>query len=410
MKLRTLIWKELWQRPTPMLTSLLAVTLGVTALVAIQNITVFSERKIAGDMESLGANVLVLPPNVSLQDYYSADMHGQTMPESYVSQLALARMPGVENLAPKLCVEASVDTIPLTLTGILPRSEFQTKAAWQGIGMITNPVGSERGCCPTAPTLDDPDGDSADSLATTRTVQNLGDHELIVGADLASQLGVHAGDHLNLLGADFEVLTVLPSTGTVDDSRIFAHLHTVQELSGQGPVINVIEIMACCEDAAGSLITNLSAELPQTRVVTISQIVDTQVAVNGLMSRLSWVFFAVLLLVGGASIASVMYANVTERRKEIGTLMALGANRSFVTRLFLGKATLLGITGGLGGFLVGTLLAMVLGPQLLGVAVQPMPVLCLVGILAATFVTICASYLPARQAAGLDPCLVFNDA
>ncbi|MBV07861.1 MAG: hypothetical protein CMN21_01435 [Rubinisphaera sp.] len=90
--------------------------------------------------------------------------------------------------------------------------------------------------------------------------------------------------------------------------------------------------------------------------------------------------------------------------------MALGANRNFVTRLFLGKATLLGITGGLGGFLVGTLLAMVLGPQLLGVAVQPMPVLCLVGILAATFVTICASYLPARQAAGLDPCLVFNDA
>ena len=42
MKLRSMIWKELWQRPTPMLTSLLAVTLGVTAMVAIQNITVLS--------------------------------------------------------------------------------------------------------------------------------------------------------------------------------------------------------------------------------------------------------------------------------------------------------------------------------------------------------------------------------
>ena len=91
MKLRSMIWKELWQRPTPMLTSLLAVTLGVTAMVAIQNITVFSEQKIAGDMESLGANVLVLPPAVTLQDYYSADMHGHTMPEEYVSRLALAR-------------------------------------------------------------------------------------------------------------------------------------------------------------------------------------------------------------------------------------------------------------------------------------------------------------------------------
>ncbi len=410
MRLRTLIWKELWQKPTPMLTSLLAVTLGVTALVAIQNITVFSERKIAGDMESLGANVLILPPNVSLQDYYSADMHGQTMPEEYVTQLALARMPGVENLAPKLCVEATVDTIPVTLTGILPRSEFQAKSAWQGIGMMMNPVGTERGCCPTAPALDDPDGDSPASLATTRTIQNLGDYELIIGADLASQLGARVGDKLNLLGKDFQVLSVLPSTGTVDDGRLVAHLHTVQDLSGQGPVVNVIEIMACCEDAAGSLIANLSAELPQTRVVTIAQIVDTQVAVNGLMSRLSWVFFAVLLLVGGASIASVMYANVTERRKEIGTLMALGASRGFVTKLFLGKATILGVSGGIGGFITGTVLALVLGPYLLGVAVQPLPQLCLVGIIAATLVTIAASYLPARRAAGLDPCLVFNDA
>jgi len=409
MNLRTLIWKELWQRPTPMVTSLLAVTLGVTALVAIQNITVSSERKIAGDMESLGANVLVLPPSVSLQDYYSADMHGQTIPEEYVTQLALKRMPGVEQLAPKLCVAATVDTTPVTLTGILPRSEFQTKAAWQGIGMLS-PVGSDRGCCPTAPALDDATTNDPSSLATTRTINDLGKRELILGADMASQLGAGVGDKLNVLGEEFQVLTVLPATGTVDDSRVFAHLHSVQDLSGQGPVVNVIEIMACCEDAAGDLITNLSAELPNTRIVTISQIVDTQVAVNGLMSRLSWVFFAVLLLVGGASIASVMYANVTERRQEIGTLMALGASRTFVTRLFLGKATLLGVTGGIAGFVSGTVLALLLGPQLLGVAVQPLPELLLIGLLAATFVTLGASYLPARRAAGLDPCLVFKDA
>ncbi len=411
MTLRSLIWKELWQRPTPMLTSLLAVTLGVTALVAIQNITVFSERKIAGDMESLGANVLVLPPSITLQDYYAADMHGQTMPEEYVTRLALARLPGVQNLAPKLCVEASVDTIPVTLTGILPRSEFQAKSAWQGLGLITNVtngVGSERGCCPTATSLNT--DDDPNSLATTRSIQDLGDHELIIGADLASQLGADIGDTLTLLGDEFKVLSVLPSTGTIDDGRVFAHLHTVQQLSESGPVVNVIEIMACCEDAAGSLITDLSSELPETRIVTIAQVVETQIAVNGLMSRLSWVFFSILLLVGGASIASVMYANVTERRKEIGTLMALGASRRFVTRLFLGKATLLGVAGGTGGFVVGTIAASILGPQLLGVSVQPMPGLLAIGIVTATLVAVVASFLPARRAAGLDPCLVFNDA
>lgn len=409
MKLRSMIWKELWQRPTAMLTSLLAVTLGVTAMVAIQNITVFSEKRIAGDLESLGANVLVLPPAVTLQDYYSADMHGQTMPEEYVSRLALARMPGVENLAPKLCVESNVDSIPVTVTGILPQSEFQAKSAWQGLEFIDNPVGSDRGCCAAKANVGAGAGDP-NSLATTRTIQELGDRDLVLGPDLAAQLGAQVGDKLNVFGEDFTVLTVLPATGTIDDSRMFAHLHSVQDLSGAGPVVNVIEIMACCEDAAGSLITNLSAELPDTRVITIAQVVETQVAVNGLMARLSWVFLSILLLVGGASIASVMYANVTERRKEIGTLMALGASRSFVTRLFLGKAALLGLAGGSGGFVVGTIVAAILGPKLLGIHVQPMPQLLAVGMGAATVVAVAASFLPARRAAGLDPCLVFNDA
>lgn len=410
MKLRSLVWKELWQRPTPMLTSLLAVTLGVTALVVIQNMTVSSEKQIARDMESLGANVLVLPPTVSLQDYYSADMHGETMPEEFVTRLAFARMPGVQNLAPKLCVPAEVDSIPVTLTGILPKAEFETKAAWQGASLLANPVGSARGCCPMSVSVGGGDSDEPDALATTRTIQNLGKDEVILGADIAAQLGARQGSKLSLLGEDFRVLTVLPPTGSIDDSRAFAHLHSVQRLSESGPVINVIEIMACCEDAAGSLVTELSEVLPKTRIVTLEQIVATQVAVNGLMSRLSWVFFTILLMVGGASIASVMYANVSERRREIGTLMALGASRGFVARLFLGKAAVLGFAGGLGGFLIGTVLAAILGPRLLGVSVEPMPVLCAIGVATATVVAIAASYLPARRAAGLDPCLVFNEA
>ncbi|WP_166821669.1 ABC transporter permease [Thalassoroseus pseudoceratinae] len=410
MRLRSMVWKELWQRPTPMLTSLIAVTLGVTALVAVQNLTVFSEQKISDDMASLGANVLVLPPNVTLEDYYAADMHGKTMPEEFVTRLALARMPGVENLAPKLCVDANVDGTSVTLTGILPRSEFQAKAAWQGIGIMpmSDGVGTDRGCCAT--TVDVEADAAPESLATMRTIAQLDERDIILGSDAATKLGKKVGDKVTVSDEEFQVLSVLPSTGTIDDSRLFAHLHSVQDLAETGPVVNVIEIMACCEDAAGDLIGELSAELPETRVITIAQVVETQVAVNRLMSRLSWVFFSILLLVGAASIASVMYANVTERRKEIGTLMALGASRGFVVRMFLGKAMVLGLAGGLGGFLGGTILAAVLGPKLLGITVQPLPELLAIGMAAATVVALAASFLPARRAAGLDPCLVFNDA
>lgn len=407
MNLSTLIWKEMRGRATPMLTSLLAVSLGVMALVAIQNITGASEEQIAGQLETLGANVLVLPRKASLQDYYAADLHGETLPEEYVSKLALARLPGVEHLAPKLCVETKVYDREVTVTGILPQQEFQSKAAWQGLGMLSESIGSDRGCCTKVADATD---ESPEALATQRSIHKLGKYEVVLGQDVAKRLALRKGDAIALFGEKFQVLAVLPETGTVDDSRLFAHLHTIQDLAGSGPVVNVIEIMACCEDAAGSLISNLSAELPDSRIVTISQMVQTQVAVNGLMSRMSWGFFAILLLVAASSIASVMYANVTERRKEIGTLMAVGAGRWFVVSLFLGKAAVLGVAGGLIGFVAGTTAAVWLGPQWLNVAVEPKPDLLLVGMGAATIVAVAASYLPARRAASLDPCLVFHDA
>ena len=50
-----LIWKELWQRPTAMATCSWAILLGVTALVAIRSVTVFSDRAVAKQMSELGA-------------------------------------------------------------------------------------------------------------------------------------------------------------------------------------------------------------------------------------------------------------------------------------------------------------------------------------------------------------------
>ena len=57
MRLRTLIWKELAERPTPMLTCLLAVLLGVTALVALRTVTVHSELAVARELDSRPADV-----------------------------------------------------------------------------------------------------------------------------------------------------------------------------------------------------------------------------------------------------------------------------------------------------------------------------------------------------------------
>ena len=401
MNLITLVWKEIRNRPTALLTGLLTITLGTAALVAIRNVTHFSEQAVARELEALGANVLVLPQGVTVQDYYAADLHGQTMPEEYVHQLTFSNLEGVENLSPKLCLPTRLANRGVILTGILPQSEFQQKAAWQNASLFSK----HKGCKKARHTEDD----SPAGIAKRRSVQDLAEDEVLLGADIASLTGLKAGEKVELLGETLTISAVLPASGTVDDGRVFGHLHTVQRLAKTGEVINVIEIRGCCEDVAQGLLKQLSEILPGTKVVTIAQVVQTQISVNRMMSRLSWLFLVILVAMAGASIANSSFANVRERRREIGTLMALGATPRFISQMFLAKALVFGFVGGLLGYLLGTLAATTLGPQWAGVAVLPLPLLGLLAVGGATLVSAAASWWPARAAAGLDPCVSFQE-
>lgn len=405
MNLRILVWRELSERPSAMLTSTLAILLGVTSLVAIRHITVFSEREVGTQLESLGANVLVLPKSATLQDYYSADLTSQTLPESHVSSILLANLTGVERLSPKLCVSTKIADRAVTLTGILPQSEFQAKSAWQAVSLFSH---KHDGCTKAATGPKTYDA-APETLASQRTIDQLKGSEAVIGADVAEFAGLLPGHSIDLFGESLHVLAVLPRTGTVDDSRVFAHLHTVQRMTNAGEVVNAIEVMGCCEDAAGGLVPKLSELLPDAKVVTISQVVSTQVGVNRLMGQMSLFVLAILVIVGGASVASTISSNVRERRREVGTLMALGATPGLVTRIFLLKALVLGIVGGVGGCALGFVIAMLLGANWAGVSVTPLPDLLLIAFGAAIGITTIAAYWPAHSASRLDPCCCFSD-
>lgn len=402
MRLITLVWKEIRERPTALLTGLLTITLGTAALVAIRNVTFFSEKAVAKELEALGANVLVLPQGVTVQDYYAADLHGQTMPEENVHLLAFSNLEGVEDLSPKLCIPTRMNDRSIVLTGILPQSEFKAKAAWQTTNLFTPHKGCKRASC-------GPKDTSPQSLVKRRSIEDLGKEEAMLGADVAQATGLKPGDKITLFGEKLTISATLPATGTVDDGRVFAHLHTVQRLGKTGEVVNVIEIRGCCDDVAQGLVTQLRELLPGTKVVTIAQVVQTQRSVNRIMSRLSWLFLVILVSVAALSIASSTYANVRERRREIGTLMALGATPLLVIRLFMRKGLLVGLVGGVLGFLLGSWVAVALGPRWAGVPVSPLPLLGLFAVGGAVAVSAVASWWPARSAAALDPCACFQE-
>ncbi|WP_404310329.1 ABC transporter permease [Neorhodopirellula lusitana] len=404
MNLKKLVWRELFERKSQMITIFVGILLGITTVIAIKNITYYSEMAIAREMDSLGANVLVLPKSVTLQDYYSADMHNDTIPEEYALRLTMSNLAGVDNLSPKLCVPVELEGRSFTLTGILPKSEFQAKAAWGGAGIFSRPIG-----CGAIDVGEPSEPEDKRTLVRKRVIDDLATDEALIGADTASVLGIEEGQSLELMGQQFSVVAVLPETGTVDDSRIFAHLHTVQAMSNQDAVVSCIEIVGCCKEISAGLVGNVNDLLPDAKVVTVAQVVATQSKVNGMMEKLSLIFVAIIVVIGGAGIANFMFANVYERRREIGTLMSLGAESNLILRIFLLKALLLGVAGGVGGFVIGTALAVTLGPRLANVPVLPMPMLALWAIGISVGTTLLASYFPARNAARLDPVTSFKE-
>ncbi len=406
MLLRKLVWREMFERKNQLATGFLAILLGIAVVVSIKNITFYSEKAVAGQLDALGANILVLPKSASIQDYYSADMQDEEFPEEYVIRLALSDLQGLDNLSPKLSMPTQLQGRNFILTGILPKKEFQAKAMWQGAGIFARPA-QACGDVGDAPAIFKPP--LKETLVRRRVIETLASDEALVGADIATLLGIEENDTIELLGKEFSVTATLPQTGTIDDSRIFAHLHTVQELAGKGPVINAIEIVGCCKEISAGLVQKINRLLPDAKVVTITQVVKTQIETNKMMSRLSLVFLAIIVLAGGASIANYMYANVFERRREIGTLMALGAGSSVILKMFLMKALLLGLAGGIGGYILGTLLAVTLGPRFAGITVMPMPALILWAVGISVAITLAASCLPARSAARLDPCVTLQE-
>ena len=404
MKIKQLVLRELFQRNNQLISSLVAVSLGIAVMVAIQSTTYYSEKAVAGELDALGANVLILAKDATVQDYYSADFQQSEIPESYVSVLAGSGLHGLDNLSPKLSIPVDVGSGKATLTGILPRSEFKSKSQWQGaLGVFTKPQNC--GTIATIPGITD----TTKTQVRKRVIEDLGLDAMLVGADIAASLAIKVGDSLTVLGKRFVAEAILPITGTVDDGRLFAHLRTVQKLTGKGSVLHSIEIVGCCSEISTGLIQKINKLLPDAKVVTISQIVSTQIRANTVMKRISLIMLVVILVVGGASIANYMFANVYERRREIGIYMAMGANSPWILKMFLLKALIIGLAGGVFGYIVGSVLAMILGPRIAGVTVFPLPMYAVYSVVISTIIAFAASAIPAINATKVDPSLIMKE-
>jgi putative ABC transport system permease protein len=122
-----------------------------------------------------------------------------------------------------------------------------------------------------------------------------------------------------------------------------------------------------------------------------------------MMNKTSIIFLIIILFVGSISIGNYMWANVNERRKEIGILRMMGTLKNEIYKILLVKATILGLLGGLLGYLFGTIAAYYMGPVFAQIQVSPIPIFILWSVLISIGISILGSILPAYFAAKFEP-------
>jgi len=177
--------------------------------------------------------------------------------------------------------------------------------------------------------------------------------------------------------------------------------------------VNQIYVQATSEDQVQTAIgqvTEILARRHQIRsgdvndfqVRNLSQIAETAESSSRIMALLLAAVASISLVVGGIGIMNILLVSVTERTREIGLRMAIGARRLHVLLQFLAEAVFLSVSGGIAGIVIGV--ASAIGISLIAGWSAPISLPAIAGgFLFSAAVGMFFGFYPARKAASLDP-------
>jgi putative ABC transport system permease protein len=378
----------------------LGIFIGVAAVIATVAVGEGARRQVLAQIQSLGANLLIVWGG-------SATMGGVRLGAGGRSNLAWDDAVAIAREIPEVQVAA----------GSI-RQTFQVVAGnqnWSTTVLATEPdyfIAHEW---------------VADSGRLFSPEEAAGGRKVVIlGATVAEMLFAEedpVGREIRIRQTPFEVIGVMVRkgqnpTGQDQDDTVFVPYWTARRSvmgasranARQVGVISVKvhegENMAAAEEAIRTLMRQrhrVAANEPDSvSIRNLSDIQATRDASARTLSTLLASVAAVSLLVGGIGVMNIMLVSVTERTREIGLRLAIGARRRDVLAQFLLEAVMLALLGGAAGVLAGIALSHILA-DVAGwpVLVRADAVLIAVGVSALTGLFF--GFWPARRAAHLDP-------
>ena len=384
--------KAIWRNRLRSFLTVLGIVIGVGAVIAMVTIGNGTTQKITADLNKLGSNLLFVSPGQFGPGRASSDAKPFNMRDVAAMRDQLSGVKAVAPVAQKsLTIVSGPDSRVAVVTGT--DNDYFITQAWdlsEGRQFQESEIRGGRAACVIGETVHEKLFGRAG--ATGRSIR--------VGKVSCEVIGVLTPKGQSSFGSDQDDTVIMPIR--TFHRRIAGNTDVARVLVSARDGVETVKVQVDIERMLRERRNITAGEEDDFSVRDMKQIVQATAGATAMLTGLLGAVAAVSLLVGGIGIMNIMLVSVTERTREIGIRLAIGALERQVLTQFLVEAVVLSLFGGLIGVLIG------LGLALAATSGMKVPFEIDPGIIAVAFVFsalvgIVFGYFPARRAAHLNP-------
>ncbi|KWT76406.1 ABC transporter permease [Candidatus Magnetominusculus xianensis] len=318
MNILKLVLKNITRKKARSFLTLLGITVGIASLVSFLSLGSGLKDEIKKQAADLGANLIITPKGWCAYEQVSV-LTGEQLPEA-IPLDDVRKISAIKGLTavPYLTERTAIDNSPVPVIGILP-SQMKVFKGW-----VT---------------------DKGDFLESD-------EKSIIIGYGIAQQFKLNPKDELTIRGERFPIKGILKETGSKDDIAMFMPLSVAQRLYGVGDMVSFIAVKVDDIAKTDEYILKIQ-ETSNVAVVSDKQLLKSVLSIVGTVNATLQLTCIVTILTAAFGVINTMMTAVSERRREIGILQAIGARQVTIFKIFLVESGFYGIVGGIVGVTIG---------------------------------------------------------